>query len=427
MRTLWLLWFPLLFLPNLGLSRRTPFGTLEISDFLILPFLFLSLAVVRWRTNVQAVRCAPVLAAFVLWALIGTFFVAERYGYPTDLQENVALLKLGKFCLYATGGLLVSQGLLDRRVRLHYWWALLAAGAVLGGSLLLHGESGVASPTQSYSSTNATSVQVSVLASFLCGVWMAGHGGFWWRRLAIPVLVLMVLGSALSDGRGGWLAGLVGVSYLTWKGGFRRQFLAAATGLIVVVLAAYYWMPAFRRQVDKTLDPDERTLERYGVGFAGVDEGGRLRIWNSAVAKLPAVPLLGTGFFHRGGRSGHWLTGSHNFFLQMALETGVVGGSIALLFWVVMWRHARSQESRALRLDMPLRCALIVSIIGGLGGEYFYGGMVLFTVLAVYAPCGSLTLRRPARPFPASSVTSAIAGEKWPSPAGRAPVAREFA
>lgn len=424
MRTLWLLWFPLLFLPNLGWAHRTPFGTLEISDFLILPFLFLSLAVVRWRTNVQAVRCAPVLAAFVLWALIGTFFVTERYGYPTDWQENFGLLKLSKFALYLTAGLLTSHSLLDRRIRLWYWWALLASGLVLGASLLLQGGTGSGHGPEQYSSLNATSVQVSVLASYLCGVWMAGHGGFWWRRMAIPVLLVMVLGSALSEGRGGWLAGLVGMSYLAWRGGFRRQFCAGAAGLILVLGAAYQAMPAFRKQVDKTLHPSQASLERYGIGFAGIDEGGRLRIWSEALEKLPHVPLLGTGFFHRGGKSGHWPTGSHNFFMQMFLETGIAGGLMALLAWVVMWRQAGSRECRALRLEMPLRCALLVSVVGGLGGEYFYGGMVLFTLLAVYAPCGSVPLGGPARPAPTGRL--APAGEGWVLRAERARLAREF-
>ncbi len=43
-------------------------------------------------------------------------------------------------------------------------------------------------------------------------------------------------------------------------------------------------------------------------------------------AKFPKSPIFGTGFYHRGEKSGLWLTGSHNFWIQMFLETGLVGG-----------------------------------------------------------------------------------------------------
>jgi hypothetical protein len=36
--------------------------------------------------------------------------------------------------------------------------------------------------------------------------------------------------------------------------------------------------------------------------------------------------------------------------------------------------------------------ALVAAFVGGLSGEYFYGGMALFTFFAVYAPVGSVPL-----------------------------------
>jgi O-antigen ligase len=101
-------------------------------------------------------------------------------------------------------------------------------------------------------------------------------------------------------------------------------------------------------------------------------------------------PLLGTGFFHRGGESGIYATGSHNFFLQMFLETGLPGGILMLLIFLRMWKVSGSEIARDSGFTVPVRSALTAAIIGGMSGEYYYGGAGLVVLFLVYAACGSL-------------------------------------
>ena len=42
------------------------------------------------------------------------------------------------------------------------------------------------------------------------------------------------------------------------------------------------------------------------------------------------------------------------------------------------------------RVRVPLKAALVAAIVGGMSETYFYGGMVSFSLLAVYAPTGAL-------------------------------------
>ena len=86
---------------------------------------------------------------------------------------------------------------------------------------------------------------------------------------------------------------------------------------------------------------------------------------------------------------------SHNFFLQMFLETGVPGGLLVLAIFYGLWRQAGCPAARRRGLDVPAKAALLAAVAGGLGGEYFYGGIGLFTLLAVYAVGGSLAVRSP--------------------------------
>jgi hypothetical protein len=67
----------------------------------------------------------------------------------------------------------------------------------------------------------------------------------------------------------------------------------------------------------------------------------------------------------------------------MFLEMGIPGGMTMLAILWLLWR-----ESRRLLL-LPVEVALVVAFVGGMGGEYFYGGMPLLTLVMVIAPIGT--------------------------------------
>ncbi len=146
-----------------------------------------------------------------------------------------------------------------------------------------------------------------------------------------------------------------------------------------------------------TLWPKQADLDRGRSGVLGFDDGARTFIWTAQAPRLAQAPVLGTGFYHRGDDTGLFNTGSHNFWLQMFLETGVPGGLLMLAFVGVLWRDAGSDRAAVERLKHPIRAALVAAVVGGLGGEYFYGGTVLFSLLLVYAPVGSLPVSVPVR------------------------------
>ena len=405
MRFLWLAWLPLLFLPNLGFGGPTGFGTLELSDFLIGPFLILVALAGRRQGRLAIHRLTPLLLGFATWALFSTLLIRERYGYADHLAVIAGVLKLGKLVLYGTAGVLTARALADEAQRRLFPWALLTAGIVVAFALLwVHDSSESLRPTQAasgYKAENAVSVMMAMLLCYLGGLWACGQGTARWRSLAGPGLALMVLGFLLSRGRGGWVAALAGAAYLVYRRGLGPRLLVARAGAAVVIGAAYGTLPEFRAEVDRTIWPDQDALRWHQAGVGGFDDGARLSTWAHELAALARSPLLGTGLFHRGGTSGLWVTGSHNFFLQMFLETGLVGGLLVLgVFWR-MWRDAGSAPARAVGQDAPVRSALVAAFVGGLTGEYFYGGMVLFTLLLVFAPVGGLGWGvRPARSGP---------------------------
>ena len=415
MRGLWLWLFPLLYLPNLGFASQTAFGTLEISDFLIGPYIVLvSLGVWRDQCQRSYSRLTPWLIGFVAVTLVSTLTIWLRFPGASDYAMIFGLLKLGKLSLYGVAGVLTARALANPASRERYDWAVLGAGVVVAVALLFMPDEASRFASSSaqvgYRATNAVSVMMAVMLAYLVGRALVQVNGSGWHRAAVWLLPLIALGFMLSKGRGGWVAALVGLAYLFYRFGVRRQVILVLVIGLTTVGVAYTQYPSFKEQVDMTLWPDEAYLARYGAGVAGVDDGARLVTWEHEIKKLPDAPFLGTGFFHRGSVSGLWMTGSHNFWLQMLLETGLLGFGILCVAGWRMWNATREAPAWQLRLRLPVQAAFVTAFVGGLSGEYFYGGMVLFTLLAMYAPVGAL---------PAGVSQTGLVGK--PSPAARSP------
>ena len=406
MTRLWLLCFPLLFLPNLGFAHETTYGVLEMSDLVIGLFVLLLIIApsVDHRQKISQVNL--LLVAFLVWASLSTLSIHARYDYLDVAPVLVGcFVKLAKLALYSTAGILISTKLINARVRAQWLWSLLAAVIMISVGLLmsLNGERAqLMDNVAGYKSYNSIIVAIVILLSYIAGLWIDNAAGRSWRSAAVPVAgfaICSVLLSASLDahGRGGWLALIAGCGYIFWKKTRKTKAFAIVLLLGLMGFAAYKTLPDFRSLVDTTISsPDNE--ETYRV--SGVDEGARVTTWMHEAPKFLNSPLLGTGFYHRGGTAGLWDTGSHNFFLQMFLETGVVGGVLVIMAFCLMWRQAGSLVSRRARISVATRAALITAVVGGMSGEYFYGNVTVLVLFAVFglAGAGQLAIILPPAP-----------------------------
>jgi hypothetical protein len=396
LKNLWLWLLPLLYLPNLGLSVPTPFGVLELADFCMAPFLAALLVAPRVHRGYHAARVMRLGVAFVLWAALGCFVMYFFGGSFIGEAENSAIftfLKIGKLAVYGGAALLVSAKIADNKTREALAWPVLVSAALCGVSLIMVFRSSDGArydPIQGYKATNLTSVVQAILLSFSFAWYLSGNGSPRWRLSAIPLLALGCLGFGFSHGRGGWLACACALVYLAYSRRRKVNTFAALFALTAVVSAMYALVPSFAAEIDATFHPNPHVMKIYHMGVAGVDDGGRLSTWLHEAPKLVAAPFFGTGLFNRGAETGLWATGSHNFWLQMFLETGAIGGTLVLLLFGLIWRQAGAIPARTAGVALPVRTALVATFVGGLGGEYFYGGPGLFTFLLIYAFVGSL-------------------------------------
>jgi O-antigen ligase len=410
---LWLFCFPLLFMPNIGLSLQTRFGVLEVSDWLIVPFMVLLMIAPSAKYHQNISRLNPLLWAFLGWALLSTLSIHFRYEYVDDVPIIIAsALKLARLVLYAVASVSIARKLSNPIVRAEWLWSLLAALLVLSVGLLASRGDANAQPSEAlegYKSYNTIIVAVAILCSYVAGLWIDNIGGRRWSQCAgltvvIAVCAVLLSSSLTSHGRGGWVAFMAGFGYVLWKRTQAVKTFAIVSIFCCASLAAYATLPAFKSLVDLTLSPTA------DPGSQSLDDGARLSTWTHEAPKLANAPLLGTGFYHRGGASSLWVSGSHNFFIQMFLETGVIGGGLVLFIFGLSWRQAGLAAAKRGKISVATRAALITAMVGGMSGEYYYGGIGLLVLYAVVAIAGSL---------PLVQITH-LAKSPWPMPARQA-------
>jgi len=60
------------------------------------------------------------------------------------------------------------------------------------------------------------------------------------------------------------------------------------------------------------------------------------------------------------------------------------------MIFAVTWRVAGLTATNRNKISVATRAGLITAIVGGMSGEYYYGGVSVLVIFAVFAIAGSL-------------------------------------
>ncbi|MEM7129579.1 MAG: O-antigen ligase family protein [Chloroflexota bacterium] len=400
MRHIWLYLLPLLYLPDTLLSFRTPFGVLKTSDVVVTLYIVSLIIALRYSPNHPQLSVNSLKIPFLLfmfWAMVGTLLIPIRYPqYGSTYQLQFGLFKLGKFALYAYAGWLTMHSCIQHKRRQGFMWSLLASATTLSISMIITSRDAVAAfqiDVENLDQALIDNLVNVVLAIFICLIvgFILNEQlmGKQWRNIASFCVILMLFGMVLGRGRGGWLSAFIGVSYLFIQ--YRQWRVLFIIGIsISLITVSYNSFPVFRSEVDKTLNPELYYSSISHQGIGGFDDGNRINIWVHHIPKIFETPFFGRGFFHRDWLAGIASAGSHNFFLQMFLETGLIGGILILLLMSRMWQSSLRISVRQQHLHIPVQASMIAAVIGGMTGEYYYGGIGLFSIIISYGVIGSI-------------------------------------
>lgn len=208
----------------------------------------------------------------------------------------------------------------------------------------------------------------------------------------IGVLVLiLVLGAAVTVSRGGLIALAVALAWLGLRRGVAPRVLAAAG--VVVALGGVVLVLAFGSLVEQSL------AQKTQVAGSNIDS--RALRWEAAAEMLPRNPLVGVG---PGGFRSNYLAVSgnaelaeqtpvaHNMYVEVAAELGLLGlaGFLGLI-GVALWssekavRAARSGPDRL--LPLAVQCSLVAVLVASafLSEQYY---MPLWATIAAACALG---------------------------------------
>lgn len=113
----------------------------------------------------------------------------------------------------------------------------------------------------------------------------------------------------------------------------------------------------------KYLEPFKNLVKRFIETFASEDvTNHRIRWWKLAIQYFKANPVLGIGwgqFYNLCGRVTRYYANTHNVYLQLLCETGLVGFTVYML-WIIktffttikLFKNSRSEISKGLNGDI---------------------------------------------------------------------------
>jgi O-antigen ligase len=171
------------------------------------------------------------------------------------------------------------------------------------------------------------------------------------KVLTIYVGLMIVAGIFLTFSRAGWVATVVGLFALLLMGESRLRFGWPRIAVVLVLLggiAVMFWkVNPIQDYLSKTVKIDERS---QAITLKDPTLGGRTVMWKGTVNMIRDNPLWGTGpgswqwiyQFYKDPALPSRPDYTHNDFLNLASDYGLVGFLIMAAFFVGFYRHAWS-------------------------------------------------------------------------------------
>lgn len=384
-----------------ALAVAVPSGYAYGTALLLLAALLASPAWIRQPVSPPAARW--LLLTFVLMALV--------WLHGSDWSKGLGVLNKPARYLMAVPCLLYALKFPPRR---EWLLAGIALGAAAGGLRALFDTAvlGLERPWITPRET-ANAIQLGNLSGLLglmCWLQLLVYWPRWhWPRRALVLIccALGLLGSLLSQTRGGWLALALCVPPLLWLLARRQSWRRAGAGTLVLLLLALPLGWRLTATVEQRVAGAVGEVLRYErSGAASSSVGQRLEHWRLAIAMGLDKPLVGWGDagyqaekarrVAAGEASAALLDYSHahNEVLDQFAKRGLIGvAGLALLYAVPLWllwpRRRRAPVADAAESGDRLCLRLIgvsvpLAFAGfGLTQTYFahYNGVVIYLML----------------------------------------------
>jgi O-antigen ligase len=260
-----------------------------------------------------------------------------------------------------------------------------------------------------YAGSNGLAAFEAQFAIFLVAMW--GCLRNWKAKIGCLALAgYSVLCLMYSLSRGGYAAFLAGWVFL---GVVRQRVL-----LVLLLAFLLVWTAVVPNAVHERVDMT------YDESSGEMDHSAQVRVemWDDAMTLFASSPLLGTGFYtyafmHRVGE----YSDTHNFFVKVLMETGIVGMLIFLwlllrLFWMGFSFSWRARDPFFAALGLGLAGWVVTSAVANFFGDRWTFLQVdgYLWIIAAMVARGMLLESQPERQAETERDTASLTGKVAP-------------
>ena len=238
------------------------------------------------------------------------------------------------------------------------------------------------------------------------------------KVLLIYAAVMAVAGILVTLSRSGWAATVVGLSALLFLGERRLRSVLPRAALVFAVLTFMAFMlwnvDSIRNYVVKSLRVDNQT---QGISLSDPSLGGRALMWSGTVRMIRDAPLFGTGIgswqwvYQRYKVPGVTVSEpdyTHNDYLNLAADYGLVGVVIMLALFICFFGHAwRISRTAQHSEQRAFAVGAMLSVISILVHSWFdfnlhipANSLLLAAIMGFTAAMGDQQRRLPAKAVP---------------------------
>lgn|GEM_PF-2685576 len=242
---------------------------------------------------------------------------------------------------------------------------------------------------------NGVAMDLTALLPLLFFLFKYDKPSILWRSFYRLSIFLFVLVTCLTYSRAGFV-NLIVIFILISRKRLSSQYVVGLAALMIAILIVV--PEAFWERITSTV-----TTDTTGTG--------RLIIWQAAVNMIKANPLTGVGFGQFGNSYGQYggegwkFIASHNTYLGIAAETGLLNLAVFLGLFLVTFANLRRLKREGLQaantwtaeISDVLNAGLIIALISGLTGDVT-GWILLYIYVAL-----TVVLKRIASPTFAAS------------------------
>jgi O-antigen ligase len=339
----------------------------------------------------------------VYWLFVGWCIITQLLAFDTVPFNSLILmlLRTAKWILYSLVFLILITEFISGRNSIHYIFNGVVFGLALQGLLLMFGIGAQSQEVMKYEEeqyehvkgyyrkeafgSQNPNVTGSLIACFLVflipgliGNKKSNKQKSFSKSISyiFPFIVIISLLFLLYSGlsRGAMLTFAFGMLLIYANS---RQRLALSVVIIVIGIYAYN-SNSLRARIetrDKIMgQKDDRTGGRLEIPLKALSTAIDLRSY-----------LIGSGFYGRFYNPEMWIDGTHNNYIQILWETGVIGLLLFLSIFYQLWKYMRKIPEVSLRIHILIMLLTLMFTI--LPGEFLYYGPYLCAqiILITYA------------------------------------------